>query len=96
MGDSSRIRWTQDALTELNTLALKWHLTHDQMLMLRQHAERRAYNQVAPSDVRPAWDLHRPSSSHGRCHGLARASRAIGSKRRRLICSSNHGGHPSA
>ncbi len=60
MGDGSRVPCTQDATIELNTLAMRWQLTDDQMLMLRQHAERRAYDQVAPSDVRPAWDLHRP------------------------------------
>src|SRR6266852_2079190 len=61
MGDSnSGIPWTQDALTELNTLALRWQLTDDHVLNLRRQAEAPAFMEVTPSDVRAAWDNHRP------------------------------------
>jgi len=61
MGDSnSGIPWTQDALTELHTLAVRWQLTDDQVLNLRREAEAPAFMEVTPSDVRAAWDHHRP------------------------------------
>jgi hypothetical protein len=60
MGTGSGIPWTQDAELEMQTLVLRWDLKTDSIVSLRRAAERRAYMQVQPLDVRAAWDAHQP------------------------------------